>query len=250
MKWSPALIGALLGLLLARHWLGALVGALLAAPVLRTWRSWRSGPPASRSNSALNGVFALLGQLAKADGRVCEREIAFCEEVMQRLELDQRGRRDAINAFNQGKQPGFDALRANSHLRQARSQSMLFLGLFVELAFADGQLHAEETRLLRRICWLLGIRQWTLQRLLDQRRPRRPQRPARPATADPYSVLGVDRRAGTDDIRRAFRKLMSRHHPDKLAAAGASPEAIALAQERTAQLLAAWEQIKTARGVT
>ncbi len=249
MRWSPVLTGALLGLLLTRHWLGALVGALLAQPVLRTWRDWRSGAPASRSNSALTAVFSLLGQLAKADGRVCEREIAFCEQVMQRLALDERGRRVAIAAFNTGKQPGYDALLAHVQLRQARSQSLLFLELFVELAFADGELHAGETQLLRRICRMLGLREWTLQRMLEQRRTGRPARPTRPAAPDPYAVLGVDRRAGTDEIRRAFRKLMSRHHPDKLAAAGASPEAIALAQERTAKLLAAWEQIKKARGV-
>ncbi|MCK9488007.1 MAG: co-chaperone DjlA [Xanthomonadales bacterium] len=248
MKWPPALIGALIGLFLTRHWLGALIGALLAGPVLRTWRSWRASPPTARANSALGAVFSLLGQLAKADGRVCEREIAFCEQVIQRLNLDERGRRAAVNAFNTGKQPGFDALRSHVELRHARSQALVFLEIFVELALVDGQLHASEKQLLRRISWMLGVREWTLQRMLDRRQPR--SRPARPAEPDPYTVLGVDRRASTDDIRRAFRKLMSRHHPDKLAAAGASPEAIALAQERTTQILAAWEQIKSARGMT
>lgn len=251
MKWPPWLLGALIGLLVTRHLLGALIGALLAGPLLRTWRTWRKRPPVARSgHSALGAVFTLLGQLAKADGRVCEREIAFCERLMHRLGLDNRGRQEAIAAFNAGKRSGFHAMSLDIGLRHRHAQSLLFLDLFIELALADGELHDRETHVLRRICRMLGLREGVLQQLLQKRRQRRPARPAAPAAPDPYAVLGVERHADTAQVRRAFRRLMSRHHPDKLAAAGASPEAIALAQERTTQLLAAWEHIKKARGVS
>ena len=35
-----------------------------------------------------------------------------------------------------------------------------------------------------------------------------------PVARDPYEVLGVPRSAGADDIRKAFRKLAKKHHPD------------------------------------
>ena len=66
---------------------------------------------------------------------------------------------------------------------------------------------------------------------------------------DPYAVLGVQRTASDADVRHAFRKLVSQHHPDKLAARGSAPEVIKLAQQRTQQILAAYENIRTARGM-
>lgn len=245
--WVPGL-GFVLGLLLSRHWIGGVLGAALAW--LLASGLWRG---ALRSPSLPPAVvlFTLLGRLAKADGRVCEREIALCEQLMVRLALDDDTRRAAIEAFHAGKNPAHDLTPAYVVLRQLRAQAPLFLEVFVEMALADGRVDAAERQLLGKYAWMLGVREASLDALLQRRTGgTRGAGRGQSVTADPYVVLGLSRTAGDDEVRRAFRKLISQHHPDKLAASGAAPETVRLAQERSQQIIAAYEQIKSLRGMS
>jgi DnaJ like chaperone protein len=241
-----ALLGGIAGLLLTRHWLGALAGALIGfvASV-----AWQAGAFRARSAADSTGaLFALLGRLARADGRVDETEIAFAETLMRRLGLDAAGRRVAVDAFQRGKDAQADLAGDYAQLRGGRGQAMLLLDVFIDMALADGRLDAAERKLLGRYAWMLGVRESALEALLA-RRQRGSRASADGAALDPYAVLGVERTASDAEVRRAFRRLMSRHHPDKRVAAGASPEMVRLAQERSQAIIAAWEAIKSARGL-
>jgi DnaJ like chaperone protein len=67
--------------------------------------------------------------------------------------------------------------------------------------------------------------------------------------ADAYDVLGVKATATDTEVTRAFRKLMSQNHPDKLVAQGLPESMVAAAHERTQRILEAYETIKTHRGI-
>jgi DnaJ like chaperone protein len=67
--------------------------------------------------------------------------------------------------------------------------------------------------------------------------------------ADAYDVLGVTATASDAEVRRAFRRLISKNHPDKLVAQGLPESMIAAAHERTQRILEAYETIKTHRGI-
>jgi DnaJ like chaperone protein len=67
--------------------------------------------------------------------------------------------------------------------------------------------------------------------------------------ADAYEVLGVQASATDAEVTRAFRKLMSQNHPDKLVAQGLPESMIAAAHERTQRILEAYETVKTRRGM-
>ena len=66
---------------------------------------------------------------------------------------------------------------------------------------------------------------------------------------DYYEVLGLKKDATDADIKRAYRKEMSKHHPDKLAAKGLPPEMMEMAKEKTQEIQQAWEWIREARGI-
>jgi DnaJ like chaperone protein len=67
--------------------------------------------------------------------------------------------------------------------------------------------------------------------------------------ADAYEVLGVPASASNAEVTRAFRKLMSQNHPDKLVAQGLPESLIAAAHERTQRILEAYETVKAHRGM-
>jgi len=61
-------------------------------------------------------------------------------------------------------------------------------------------------------------------------------------------LLDVEKSAEKAEVKRAYRKLMSQHHPDKLVAKGLPPEMIKLATEKTQHIRSAYDLIKESRG--
>lgn len=246
MNALAALLGAVVGLLLLRHWLGAVIGAslgwLIASDVLRRLLA---GFVAGHDQAITPALFALLGRLAKADGQVSAAEIECCERLLRRLHLQGSARQSAIAAFNAGKRDEDDPSVAFATLRESRRHAGLFMEVFVDMALADGALHAHERRLLGKYAWMLGLREPALEALLRRRAGRAGPIPTR----DPYAELGLTPAASDSEIRRAFRRQVSEHHPDKLAAQGATPEQLQRAQQRTQSILAAYERLKSLRGM-
>lgn len=66
--------------------------------------------------------------------------------------------------------------------------------------------------------------------------------------SDAYGVLGIASSASISEIKKAYRRLMSRHHPDKLASSGLPESKIKMAKEKTQQIRAAYDLIRQERG--
>lgn len=258
MRIVGKLIGALVGLFLFRNPFGLVIGAMVghfydvAAAQLR---------PPSMGRGFIEPLFAIAGALSKSDGRVSEVEIAAAESLMGRLRLDGEQRRAAIERFNLGKQADFQPQLAIADLKAwcggRRDLAFLVLDLLLDLVYAEGALAEAKLALVRKLCFSLGVSDHELAALsamkgyspTAQGGPRGPgwrPPPPGPVRADPYTVLGLDRGAGERDIKRAYRKLMSQHHPDKL---GDVPDELKRrAEDRAREINAAYERIKTERG--
>jgi len=61
--------------------------------------------------------------------------------------------------------------------------------------------------------------------------------------ANAYKVLGIDKNTAMPVIKKAYKKLMSQHHPDKLIAKGLPPEMMESAKQKTQDIQAAYDLI-------
>jgi len=265
MSWWGKLAGGTFGFLLGGP-LGALIGAALGHNFDRGFTALQEEPPAQfnvgqqeRVQTAFfTTTFAVMGHLAKADGRVSEHEIGLARNIMSQMRLTSELRKTAINLFNQGKQSDFnldavlDQFRRECHGR--RNLIRMFLEIQLHAAYADGVFHPEEERVLEHSCLQLGFSNAEFRHLENLVRSAREFGPEgdgkvspRKKLADAYQVLNVSRQATDQEVKKAYRRMMNQHHPDKLVSKGLPEQMIKLATEKTQEIKAAYDTIKNAR---
>jgi DnaJ like chaperone protein len=65
-----------------------------------------------------------------------------------------------------------------------------------------------------------------------------------------YQVLEIDPKASNAEVAKAYRRQLSKHHPDKLKSNGLPESMLEHAKQRTQQIIEAYDLIKAARGMT
>lgn len=252
MFWPLTVLGALAGWLLASI-PGALLGALIGQVLDRRLglTSWRVLREALRRSPRLEGdelLFVLLGRLAKHGGRVSPAHIQAARMEMLRRKLDDRGEQAAIRAFGRGK-GGEDDLRAPLEaLRGREDEARLLLQACWRLSRANGGGSAADHALILRWGEWMG---WTPEAVAAQDTRRRREAPSSRATSafdEALRLLGVQASSSPQDIKQAYRRLLSQHHPDKLAGSGASAERLRQATERTREVQEAYALVRQRLG--
>ena len=264
MPYWGKVVGTVAGLASGRPWLG-LLGLLLGHQFDRGFAARASRVANDSSNlgqlpaSFVKPLFQIMGHLAKADGRVTEDEIRAARALMHRLGLESRDIRQAIGWFEAGKNPAFPLRTAAREMRRAAGRNAdsrhLFVHLLLETSLSKGSLHQRERALLWAVCGELDIGRVELAQLEAMLRAQRGFRRSAAGSLDAerlaaaYATLGVAQSASNDEIKQAYRRLMNRSHPDKLAGTDADAGDIAAAQKRTRDIRSAWEMLKARRTI-
>ncbi|ATJ81042.1 co-chaperone DjlA [Halomonas beimenensis] len=245
------LIGAVLGFLVGGP-LGLLIGGGLGYWLARRLRRSLLGRLAAAQGQFLESTFAVMGCLCKADGRVSEDELEASRRLWDRLRLSEAQRAKARADFTRGKGPDFDLeaelARVRPILASQPGLRQIFLQVQLTAIAADGQLHPAEREMLMRVVRGLGCSEAEIAQVEAMLRGG-PEAAGEsgPSLEDAYRVLGVDPDASDGEIKKAYRRLMSENHPDKLAAKGLPESMREVAKERTSEIGSAYERIRKAR---
>lgn len=255
--------------------IGAILGSMVAGPIgffFGLWighsfdqglkqnfsSSFNQNNPFETQKVFFKTTFAVMGHIAKADGVISKEEIAAAEQVMTQLSLDDAKRKEAIEAFNVGKSNDFD-LSANlqeliQHCARKPSLIQMFLEIQILAATADGRVNPAERDILYLIGGSFRISRNQIDRLVEMVIAQRSfhqggysggsRNQSVPTIDKAYQVLGISSNSTKAETKRAYRKLMSQHHPDKLVAKGMPEEMIKVATEKSQEIQAAYDMIK------
>jgi DnaJ like chaperone protein len=275
MKWTGKIVGGILGALTGTGPIGVALGVVLGHQFDEYSGDAQAGPRLNSSDNLaeigerfFRATFRIMGYLAKADGRVSEREIAAARGVMSDLRLNSQQVQAAIDYFTAGKQGNFDPtaeLGGLRHACQGRPELLrVFLEIQVRAALSGNNMEGPVRDLLTRVAGRLGVSPLELAQIETVLRIRTGSFHQGPGQGQggyartnggteqldqAYKVLETTPTASKDEIVKAYRRQLSRHHPDKLKANGLPDSMIEHAKQRTQLIIEAYELICERRGL-
>jgi len=261
-KW----IGGFLGLF-SGGTLGALAGFVLGAlfdvvnddgreGIVKEGGSYRSYDPdqdntGGNRNGFLFSLLTLASYIIKADGKIMHSEMEAMRQFLRtnfgEVAVSQ-GEQIMLRLFERQKQmdaeqPGAYRQTIYECCAQLRrilndSQLLQLLSLLAMLAKADGHVASEEISALREVAQQLGLSEAELNSMLNL---------GATTLKDAYAVLEIEESASDEEVKAAYKRMVVKHHPDRVAAMGA--EIHAVAEKKMSEINAAKELIYKARGL-
>lgn len=273
--WS-IIFGLILSSVFKSGW-GFILG-LLIGPMLYQAFGNRLNEKRTQSNPTLYLIvaFEVLGHLSKAKGVVTQDDINLARQFMDRLQLDAAGRQLAQESFNRGKASDYPL---RSRLRELyfqyrfrRNVLNIFCEQLIQAALVDGNLDEKESQILFIVAEEFHIPRQQMviyiqmmmgsfhfrQEYYNNKQNSQYQQSNNYGNyqnsshqsdlQNAYRILGIDSSADIPEIKKAYRRLMNEHHPDKLASKGLPKEMLEATKKRAQEIQAAYDLIKASRG--
>ena len=270
--------GFVLSIILKSNW-GFLLGLFIGPKLYEFCNKLTEEEPKGNPKLYLTVVFEVLGHLSKAKGVVTQDDINLARRFMTQLQLDSNSRQLAQESFNRGKASDYP-LRARlrelyNQYRSRRNVLNVFCEQLIQAALIDGRLDDKESEILFIVAdefniprhqmaiyiqMMMGSYHFHQQNYDYQHEQYNQYRhnnngyggyqnnSSQLNLQNAYNILGVKPSDDITTIKRAYRKLMNEHHPDKLVSKGLPKEMLEAAKKRAQEIQAAYDLIKTSRG--
>lgn len=190
-------------------------------------------------------VVALLAKIAKSDGRVSEKEADMISQILNANAKDKREREFLKASFNEHKERLDDiASVAREFIKEVplpHNERLNVLNVLIFMASIDGELNEVKFKLLSTIAQAFGIDDF--ESLLDNIKSYKSQN-KNLSLKEAYEILGLSSGAKLDEVKKKYRELAKRYHPDVLNANNVSQAQLKEGARKFQQVNEAYELVK------
>lgn len=230
--------------------IGALIGVFIASlfdssHTIEAGEHRQGIPHPGRSHTTQGdirvSIIVLLACVIKADGRILKSEINSIKPFLLR-NFGEEGAKQALQLLKQLLEQDINPVAVSQQIRQHVNYSVRLelVHMLLEVAKADGEVADSECQVIETIAVNMGITDTDYQSLLSLYRKHTDTNWA-------YTALEIEPSATDDEVKKAYRRMAMKYHPDKVANAG---EAVRQqATEKFRAINEAYEHIKSLRGM-
>jgi len=183
-------------------------------------------------------LLVLTAAVMRADGKVMKSELDYVKDFYRRQFGEQKTRQQ-MSALKDLLKDTIDVRQISHQVRyqMAYHSRLQLLHYLFGIAGADGHISDAEVNEINRISGYMGINQPDFQSIKAM---------FVRETGSDYKILEISPDANDNEVKKAYRKMAMKHHPDKVAHLGQDVKK--QAEEKFMKVQEAYENIKKARG--
>jgi len=219
--------------------LGFLVGSVIDSTTVQT-STYSAGTARTSQGDFGMSLLVLVAAVMKVDGKVVKSELDYVKHFFVR----QFGQESAKQALLMLK----DILRQEIPVRDVclqikgnmdYSSRLQLLHLLFNVSLADTTIHTSEIQIIEEIATYLGVASSDFISIKNM---------FIPETDSSYKILEIDPSSSNEDVKKAYRRMAMKYHPDKVNHLG--EEFRKTADEKFKKVNEAYEKIKKERNIS
>ena len=237
-------------------YIGSIIGALAGGKLLDSLFGDPENPKDHRRSDFVASLVVLAAAVMKADDKILKSELNFFKQFFV-ANFGEEKTRQVLPLLKQLLERDINVEKAARDIRYSMNYQsrLILLDFLFRLALADNDPDPRELKVITRIAIHMGIRQadfTSMQSMYFQTyRSQSGYQQQRPystmETTSAYEILGVSPNATNEEIKKAYRQLSIKHHPDKVGHLG--EEVRKAAEEKFSKINQAYDIIKKERNI-